>query len=303
MSAMKKQHIYTILILLVIAGAVGAGYQFYFKEQLDKYAENEEFLIQLQRKHADLDSQFKRNKPEEEVAMYWGLVNPWAEAAERRSRVFSIDEYAHVDPIPEGELPKPYYIRESDTIKNGLLVEAYTSGIPIPGVDPFFGRPQASQLAGTTITAEEAIEWLREIQYGTNLVRLLMSKGVIQIDSFVMWPPRTVDEIFESRTFGVRMWMRMNDFCGLVRDLQYDDRTFFNVDAFRIANPYLRSYDPVMQVEVLITMADYKSPEERAASSAADTEETGTTGPGAGQPDLRQALEQMRRTRGGNAEE
>jgi len=297
---MKKQHIYTILVLLVVAGGAGAGYQFYFREQLAKYADNEELLEGLQAKHAELDSKFKGKKPDEEVAMYKGLVNPWAEAVDRRARVFSIDEYAQIDPIPTGELPKPYYIRTADDMKNRLLSDAYTSGIAIPGVDPYFGCPQPNQLAGTTFDAEDATKWLREIQYGSSLVRLLIQKGAVQIDDFVMWPRRTVDGVFEERTIGVRMWMQMNNFCGLVRDLQYDDRTFFNVAAFRITNPYLRWADPYLQVEVLITMADFLSPEERAAASAATPEEEeDSAGAFAGQTGLQQALDRMRNTRSG----
>jgi hypothetical protein len=301
---MKKQHIFTILILLVIAGVVGAGYQFYFKEQLAKYAENEEFLIGIQAKHVELDNKFQRKKPDEEVAKYNGLVNPWAEAVDRRARVFSIDEYANVPEIPTGELPKPYYIRTSDEMKNRLLVDAYTSNIAIPGVDPYFGRPQPAELAGANVTPENAMKWLREIQFGSSLVRLIIQKGALRVDDFVMWPSRTVDEVFQERTVGIRMWMSMDRFCGLVRDLQYDERTFFNVAGFRITNPYLRWYDPAMQVEVLITMLDYQSPEERAAAASTASEEETTRSPVVtGQTDLQQALDQMRNSRLGSSGE
>lgn len=301
---MKKQHIIAILVLLVVAGAIGAGYQFYFKEQLEKYSDNEQFLEGLRAKHADLDRQFKGKKPDEVVATYRNLVNPWADAAESRARIFSVDAYAAVDPVPEGEIPKPYYIRQVEAMKNQLITDAYTSGIGIPGVDPYFGQPAPDRLVGTTITAEDAQKWLSEVQFGSSLVRMLMSNGAIQINNFVFWSPEVIETVLNARTFGVDMWIRMGDFCRLIQNLQYDDETFFNVASLRVTNPYLKYYDPPLRVELLVTMAEYQPPEAPAGTGSGDdaatqvaADDNNSQAGGQAQPGIDEALARMRQSR------
>jgi hypothetical protein len=294
---MKKQHIIAILILLVVAGAIGSGYQFYFKEQVEKYSENEEFLQQLRVKRADLDRQFNGKKPDDVVASYRNLVNPWADASENRARIFSIDEYASIDPVPEGEIPKPYYIRQVEAMKNQLLTDAYTSGVPIPGVDPYFGQYNPSQLVGTSITAEDAHRWLREVHYGSSLVRKLIASGAMQINNFVLWQPYKVEGVLNIRAFGVEMWIRMEDFCRLVQNLQYDDQTFFNVASFRVTNSYLKYYDPPLRVEMIVTMAEYQPPEAPAGTGSGEATTNLASGSGVATPGLNEALTRIQQSR------
>lgn len=265
---MKKQHIVAIVVLLVVAGVIGAGYQFYFKEQLEKYSENETLLTQIRTKRADLDRQFDGKKPDDVVAAYRNLVNPWADATENRARTFRFDEYAAIDPMPEGEIPKPYYIRQVESMKNQLLQDAYTSGVPIPGVDPYFGQHSPGALAGTTITAEDADTWLKEVHFGSSIVRKLIANGAIQINNFAFWQPKLVEGVLYDRTFGVDMWIRIGDFCRLIQDMQYDEQTFFSVASFRMTNPYLKYYDPPLRVELLVSMAEYKAPEAPAGTGS-----------------------------------
>ncbi|GMV91975.1 MAG: hypothetical protein AMXMBFR82_17530 [Candidatus Hydrogenedentota bacterium] len=294
---MKKQHIVAIVVLLVVAGALGAGYQFYFKEQLEEYSENETFLTQIRAKRADLDRQFDGKKPDDVVAAYRNLVNPWADATETRARPFRFDEYTSVEPMPEGEIPKPYYIRQVESMKNQLLQDAYTGGVPIPGVDPYFGQYNPSQLAGTTITAEDANKWLKEVHFGSSIVRKLMANGALQINNFGFWSPRVVEGVLNARTFGVDMWIRMGDYCRLVQELQYDEQTFFSVASFRMTNPYLKYYDPPLRVEMLVTMAEYLAPDAPAGtgSGSAGTDLADTSA--GGQQSIEETLTRMGQNR------
>ncbi len=295
---MKKQHIIAIVVLLAVAGAVGAGYQFYFKEQLEKYSENETFLTQIRTKRADLDRQFNGKKPDDVVAAYRNLVNPWADATERRARIFRFDEYASIDPMPEGEIPKPYYIRQVESMKNQLLQDAYTSQVQIvPGVDPYFGQYNPGQLAGTTITAEDANKWLREVQFGSSIVRMLIANGALLISDFTLWEPELVEGVLNARTFGVEMWIRMGDFCRLVQNLQYDEQTFFNVASFRMTNPYLKYYDPPLRVELLVTMAEYEAPQTPAGTGSGSADTDLAAGEGGDQASIQETLARIGQNR------
>ncbi len=274
-------------------GAGGAVYQFYFKEQVDRYNANAIYLKSIENKRADLDRKFNGKKPDEMVARYRQLVNPWIDAAESRARIFNIEDYTKVDPVPEGVLARPYYIEHVEGMKNQLLTDAYNAGVALVNVDTYFGRPTPADLSSTTITANDATNWLSEVQLGSSIIRLLISKGAIQINNFDMWPEELKAEIFLRRTFGVDMWIRMSNFCKLVQDLQYDDRTFFTVASFRLQNPQLRSYDPPLHVELIITMADYKPPKE--LQKATETGGASVASNGASQLD--QALDRVQQTR------
>ncbi|MCC6695223.1 MAG: hypothetical protein IT365_06300 [Candidatus Hydrogenedentes bacterium] len=269
----KTQHIVAIVVLLAVAGAGGATYQFYFKKQLDEYSKNEELWKQLKGKHSQLDSLFgKGNKPEEVAQAAAQKVQPWAEAAERRSRFFTLGDFDKVAPIPEtGVLPKAEYSARIEQMKNQVLADAYAKGVAIPGVDPYFGQPTPNELAGTSPKIPETMKWLRDAQFGGEVTRLLLDSGALQIDALYIWPPRTENGIFQSYTIGTRMWMRMRELCTFMQDLQYDDQKYFQIHGFRIQNPYLRVQDPPIQVEILFSMASYGIPEEAPPDASGGT--------------------------------
>lgn len=294
---LKKQNLIVIAVLLVVAGLGGAAYQFYIKEKLDEYAQNEKDLQGLESTHARMESLFgKGRKPDEVVTSVRNLVQPWAEAADSRAKYYDLSQFAAVEPIPENELAKPYYIQKVTEIVNALYNNAYTKNVSIQGVNPFFDQPRPEEMTGTSPRPEEAQQWLREVQLGSSVLQLLISHGALQINSLLPWPERTVQNVFEAHTYGVSMWIRMADLCSLIEKLQYDERTCFSLHAFRIQNPYLRIQDPPLLVEMVIVLADYK-PADAQAPGADETPAAGGTGLDATQLRTLQTLRSSRRTR------
>ena len=197
-------------------------------------------------------------------------MQPWSEAAERRSRIFNLGDFDKVEPIPEtGVVPKAEYVKRIEAMKNQIMLDAYSKGVAIiPGVDPYFGQPTPTELAGTSPTSVEATRWLKDAQFGGEVTRMLLKSGALQIDSLVIWPARTENGVLQSFTIGTAVWMRMRELCAFLQDLQYDEQKYFQINGFRVQNPYLRVQDPPLRVEVLFTMASYGVPEEPVAAEA-----------------------------------
>lgn len=298
---MKRQQIIAILALLAVGGAGGATYQFYFKERLDQYGENQRYLASLQEKKAQFERDFGKGKnPEAVIEAFKNKVQPWAEAAEDRAKYYNIRQYAKVDPIPDNVIVKAYYSEKATTMTTQLYGEAYAKGISLGNIDYFFGQPTPDQLVSTTINKEEAFAWLRNIQFGSSLVRLLMANGAIQINDLRLWPTRVEPGVCHWYTFGASMWIQMGNLCAFLEKLQNDSQSFFSVHAFRIQTPQLRSYDnPPLLVDILISLGDYEGEKEAAAKGTQIASAGEATSQGATEEpeDLSNVLQKLRESR------
>ena len=53
---MYRESVFLAIILVILAAALGGGYQFYFKERLQQYAEDEKVYQDLDKKLSELGS-------------------------------------------------------------------------------------------------------------------------------------------------------------------------------------------------------------------------------------------------------
>ncbi|MDZ4858543.1 MAG: hypothetical protein SGI88_06135 [Candidatus Hydrogenedentes bacterium] len=305
---MRRQQIIAILVVLLLAGGAGAGYQFYFKPALEKFSEKKQYLADLNTKLTSLKRTFPKSKPEAAVAEAKAKIQPWQEALELRARQFSVADFKDFEPLPETRVLKAYYATTSLKLVQDLYTETITKQVWVnPAVDMYFGMPRPDSLQGKTVHPLEALYWLSNIKFGGAVLRLLMDSDVLGIDDLHMWTPKTTKDGFTNYPIGVSMWMTMDGFCRLIEKLQEDDSMAVTVQGFSITNNALRAYtDPPLKIQMVFRIDEYV-PDAKPLSAIAPPAAGGRPGaaappaaPGAVGIERLAAMQQIRNTAGGS---
>lgn len=271
---MNRQYVFTVVVLLAVAGATAGVYQFYFKEQLETFAENRNNLDLLQKQLQTLQKTFDKTKPDVIVRMWRGAVIPWSDAVTQRATFFNLKEVYETEPMPEGELPRFYYEKESNRLIAQIQNAAYTRNPPchLPAVVyAQFGAPQMSQLTGQAVTREDVELWLQRIRQGCFITKMLLDAKVITIGNIVLWPKRVEGGVLELHTVGVSVMMTARNLIAFTDALRMSER-FTQLNAISVSNPHLRySSDPVLQVQMLFTLGRYLEPPPGSADALGGT--------------------------------
>lgn len=309
----QRHHIAPLALFLLLVGSIVGVYQFYFKEQLEIYAENREkrdTLVQIVNR---LENSFRGDGgvgvPEEMVAKTRQRVRPYADAVDRRARLFNIEGMEEFSPVPEGDIPRFHYQQEMprkwDELRQAARESrtAYNEGIT-------FNVPFPDELAGRQVTRQQVHGWLRQLSFGTSIARILFDANARQINAINVWPDLEWP-LLRVRTVGLAFSMEFNDLARFLERLELEDERFMNVNAFRITNPnLLTSGPPQLSVEMLITFAIYKDdtpgqdlPDAPDAGFRPQAPRTAGTGGDGDVQDMLAALQLRRAEQGGAAEQ
>ena len=286
-NAMNLFKFVPILLVLVFLASLAATYQFYFRERLEDYARNQEHLERMEQKLDSLRSTFsdEQGRPVEPsfVIQQWREAQePWREALQARSALFTIGVDDELAAIPEGRTPRFFYEDKIEELVTSLQRYAQENRVFLPDVT--FGVPQREQLSGQSVTEENVRTWLERFAFGDAIARKMIDANASQIRHIEIWPPRTEYGLLEKRTVGLDFTMTMDQLVNFLDTLGRDQR-YYNVDAIRIVNRQLRvPYAPPLEVQMLLTQARFLSDEEQRDAPAAQPAQTGATAsPGEGQ--------------------
>lgn len=266
----KRAHIIAFLALAIALGGVGAVYQFYVKERLRELAEHEAEKKQLETRIAQLREQFSDTKPGVMVNIWQTAAQPWSETVLQRSLLFQPGvEIARSQPIPENTIPRFYYAEvypekvealEKERLKKNTIFTAN------------FGVDTPADISGRNPSRQEVQGWLRQMDAYTAAAKLLIDANAIEIKRINMWPPRQGPSgrlgHVEYRTIGYEFTMGVREFMMFLDDLRLR-RQYFNVDGFWIYNETLRYPNVPLNVQMLITHAQFVEREQGAAPPGA----------------------------------
>jgi len=253
----SRQHIFTAVVFVLVAGVLAGFYQFHFREQLQQYTRDEETVELMQSRLEELQDRFHGTEPERLVEKWRVAVGPWQQTLQERVAFFDYDAEP-VEDVPEGVIAKFYYREKATEMLQNLQKDAFAKRIPIPGYMTF-GAPDPEQIQGGP-SPKLVKKWLERINLGCYITRQLMEAEPRAIYSVVVWPARKEHDILEMQTFGFALQMRMGKLLGFLEDLRTANR-YYTVDAFKIANSSLRMPDPPLQVMMLMTQARFLSEE------------------------------------------
>ncbi len=277
-----------IVMVLLFLAALGGSWQFYFRERLEQYAENQQHRQALAQKLDTLSSTFAAEdggtvEPEFVIAQWRDAVEPWSQALTQRASFFEIEALPDEPLVPEDATPRFYYEERIEEKVNDLFRYAWENNCAIPQTT--FGVPSGEQVAGQQIDREQAERWLRRFNFGDSVMRRLIDANALQINELEVWPPRVEYGILEMRTVGAFFFMRINDLVPMLEAFGREDQ-FYTVDGLRISNTQLiAQQNPPLQVEMLLTQARFiRDDDEReaAATRTAQRDQRGPGGPGAG---------------------
>ncbi|HOE67870.1 MAG TPA: hypothetical protein PLO62_15220 [Candidatus Hydrogenedentes bacterium] len=265
---MKRQHVITLIVALLLLGTVGGVYQFYFKVRLQQYARDEETKRRLETKLKQLETAFKGVRPPALIAAWRGAIQPWADAVNERAVFFDMAKLTEFQEVPEETMPKFHYEGQFYKMMQQLQVDAYNARISIPATT--FGVPTPDQTRGQAPSREDVNAWLRQLSFGINVTRLLMQYGINPIRDVVIWPPRQEGNLLRMQTVGLSFATNLATLTKFLNELKTRDR-YFNVDALQVTNATLRYPDPYLNVQMLVTVAQYTAPPSTPITAASES--------------------------------
>ena len=270
MKKIRKEHVIVVSFLLVMCGIVGAVYQFYYVPRTLVFAQNKADEKAYEDAISKMASTFKNTKPEAYLDKLAQMKQPLTDQLETAVKPFNLGEMFIADPVPEGQMARFYYEEQYRNLFSELykLTTNHVPYVPVPQTN--FGVPSPEELLGMSPTNEDVMNYVRWIRFGTAMLKMAMDAKVIALYDFQLWPPRQgYDGALDLRTVGFMMSMKLSDFCAFIDSLRSSDR-FYTIESLSLRNQALASpTEPIMLIQVVVTMANYVKPGETAPGAAA----------------------------------
>lgn len=255
---MTKEHVIAVVVLVIVLGAVGAGYQFYYKERLEEYAQNVAHLEALTKALDHLEKTFEGYEPRVLIKEVSGQVQPLADELVRRAAFFNMGGFLQIDDIPEGKMLKFYYEEQFRKMFTDLRQEVMARDLWFTYPNTTFGAATPESFAGRRVTKNDVINGLRQVSFGCSMIRMLLKANALAVDQIEFWPvQRAYGNLLALRTVGLAFRMRPKDLVKFVNELRVANR-YLTIDALSIQNRYmLWRTEPPFEVRMLITQAQF----------------------------------------------
>lgn len=279
----KATLIYVAVLVLVFAG-LAVAYKFILEAQTQQFAAAEKFSQELESKSMSLARTFSQTDPEVVLRSYESQIEPWREAAERRTNQFQMSDAVETEEVPEDKLPRFYYEDRylelarafyEDLAQRGMMqaVNLGSTGGGMGGMggmgggksggfsgsgSGLFGAQDPSGLAGSAIDEEQINYWLWRLRLGIETVQQVLDAGAVYIGGIDIWDKHTEYGVLECYSVGLYFGMRMQDFIEFTNQILTDPDQYYRIDGLRIGNRNLASSaDPILEIEMVLTRARF----------------------------------------------
>ena len=265
---MKRDRVIYISALVLMFAVCFGVYQFYFKAQLVKYAEDKALLAALNSTYSSLNSTFKAEDPDAVIQQHQAVVESWKDAISARVPYFDDSEWREYEKPPLDVFILQFWYGEQTTAMTKELwdkaqkkygAQVYQS-IPMD-VQTMLGVAYAEQWQGLAITTELVGAQLERLRYGISLIELLMdanAKYIRQVSIYEPIPSSFVGATVENSRVGLAFNMEMEDLVKFLDQLRMADK-YFSVEGIKISHPYIMmKYEPLMEVELFLLRAQPK---------------------------------------------
>lgn len=298
----KRERIISMVLLLMMAGVFLGVYQFYFKDKLAAYKQNEDFHGQLVAALDTMSKTFHGSNPELAVEAWSAQVNPWSDARRQRAGYFMFGDWLKVDEYPKKDAPMVRFWYEERLNKN---FEAFLQDIAkrfntlkaFPPTDQLvrdFGVLMPSEFTGVEVTEPMVTTELKKLSFGFRACTFLCESQPTAVYGVYPWPEQKLPaykDALTTRYTGYRFQMRMKDLVAFLEKLRLSER-YFSVDALKISYSYLAyPVEPEMMVDMLVSQLAYaRNLDEELSGPAPAAGAVSTPGaPGAASPGLASA--------------
>ena len=265
-----KAQIIGLLALFAVFGVMFAVWQFHFKEIFNGYKEDDRLREALEKTLSQLKEDFQGYKPELLIEEWQNSIQPWRNAREERARYFNFGDWYEIDVVPpEERMLKFWYTEESNKMIYDLYMKVYER---MGGYDRFptdlpdkLNIAKEADWAGKNVAWPEVERNLKQLGFGIKLSTLLIQSNVSRVRDISIWQrrfPENYGGMLGLQTVGLQVGIASKDLVKLLENISQEPR-YFTVDAIRISYPYIAyPTEPELQVEFLLTQANYRAPED-----------------------------------------
>lgn len=265
-----KEQIIGVIVLVAVFGAMGAAWQFHFKEIFDGYKQDDKLRETLESTYDQLAETFQGYKPELLINEWQNYVQPWRNAREERAGYFNLGDWFDVEFTPdENRMLKFWYTEESEKMLRDLYTKVYEK---MGGYDRF---PQdmrsilkvqtVEDWGGKDITPFEIELNLNYLSFGQSLTEFLLDSRMTSVSALSIWPrrvPGLYAGLLEFQTVGVQCTITAKDLVNMLDKLRQEPR-YFSVEAMKISYAYIAyNVEPQLNVSMLISQARYITPKD-----------------------------------------
>lgn len=263
-----KEQIIGVTILVVVFGALGSVWQFYYKDIFEGYKADDTLRETLEKTHSQLAETFQGYKPELLIQEWQNKMQPWRNAREERATYFSYGDWYDTDVKWDEEgMLKFWYTEESNKMLMDIYRRVYEK---MGGYDRFpqnireiLNVQQESDWADRDVTIDEVMVNLKVLSFGQSLTQLLLDSNVSQVHNVSVWPrriPKFFAELLGLQTVGLRISITARDLVKMLDNLRMESR-YFTVEGLKISYPYIGyPSEPQLNVSLLLTQAVYRKP-------------------------------------------
>lgn len=266
---MKKSVVFLTILLVACLAGTYAVYELYVKQRMTELGENLEKEEQLRRRIGELEDKFFRTQPEVVLEEWRRATQPWRDGVDIRTAYFDLGDMPQSVEIPEEVIPKFYYEEELPKRREALDTYAWQNQVNVADIDCNVPPPNAFG-QGSNPSKEEIENLLLEYDYCAALTRLLIDAGPQSLDPLVIWPDKNIklrDGNIKTRTTGISMRIRMRPLIEFFDELNAAER-YFRVEELRITNGRLLNEDPLLNVDMVLTQADFVPAQKRREAGA-----------------------------------
>ncbi len=282
---MKYQaQIIGLLILCVVFGALGAVWQFYFKEIFEGYKRDDALRASLETTLSQLEETFQGYNPEKLIEEWQNKMQPWRAAREERATYFNYGDWYEIEVKPEEtRMLKFWYDETSNQMVRDIYLKVYErlgdySRFP-QDIRLLFNIAKEGDWVGRDITWEEARVNLQVLAFARSLTDFLLDNNVSSVRQIEFWPrriPQLYNELLVLQTLGLHITIQTRDLVRMFDALRQEPR-YFSIEAIKISYPYIAyAMEPQLDVQFLLTQANYRAPDDERLEMTARTTTTGT---------------------------
>ncbi len=256
---MKKSYIIVAVLLLASLAGTYAVYVRYVQPMSLQLVAHEKEAELLGKKIKELEVLFQKTVPEEIIRQWQEGKQPWINASKARAAFFQLEDIAEIE-IPEGVIPRFWYIDEFPKMEESLFEEALEKKIVLGNIN--FDILPPSSFEGKNPSAEEILEQVNKYKYGIEMTRIIFDANPARVDEVRIWPQRPAvmkkSGSLETRTIGYRITISFEDLLKFLQKLKSSEN-YVTVDGIRLSSKNLRFQKGLLDVELVLSQANFDS--------------------------------------------
>jgi hypothetical protein len=264
---MKKEQIIWGLILFAVLGAFGGVYQFYFKEKMASYAKDAIAKKNAEDAYSKLNTTFEGFKPDDVIAAWSGVVQPWKDEVLERGKYFNDSGWREGTKPPEDvAILRFWYDKQLKEEVTKIYTDVFQANglYQVPPMDVLlkeFRVQTLEEYQGRDMTRQDVNRELANLAFGNQICRMMAKAKVSYLSHVYLWPGRELKEhegLLRFWTVGLEFGMNMRDLVNFVdNNLRTADR-YFNIEGIKIQYPYVGyNVEPMLNVQMIVTMARF----------------------------------------------